>query len=132
MRGIHRSPVNSPHKGPVTRKMFPCDDVIMSVRKMHCKISSAKYRPFYSGRNASIPWLVTQQYIYHGEYGTSTWLSLLLRILRLEPGTLRKIRPFLSFQMATNCGRVTPYDGINLAQLMSCCMLTASHYLNQC
>ena len=23
------SPVNSPHKGPVTRKMFPFDDVIM-------------------------------------------------------------------------------------------------------
>ena len=29
MRGIHRWPVNSPHKGPVTRKMFPFDDVIM-------------------------------------------------------------------------------------------------------
>ena len=28
--GIHRWPVNSPHKGPVTRKMFPFDDVIMS------------------------------------------------------------------------------------------------------
>ena len=27
--GIHRGPVNSPHKGPVTRKMFPFDDVIM-------------------------------------------------------------------------------------------------------
>ena len=27
---IHRWPVNSPHKGPVTRKMFPFDDVIMS------------------------------------------------------------------------------------------------------
>ena len=28
--GIHRRPVNSPHKGPaVTRKMFPFDDVIM-------------------------------------------------------------------------------------------------------
>ena len=27
--GIHRWPVNSPHKGPVTRKMFPFDDVIM-------------------------------------------------------------------------------------------------------
>ena len=25
---IHRSPVNSPHKWPVTRKMFPFDDVI--------------------------------------------------------------------------------------------------------
>ena len=29
MRGIHRRPVNSPHKWPVTRKMFPFDDVIM-------------------------------------------------------------------------------------------------------
>ena len=28
--GIHRGPVNSPHKWPVTRKMFPFDDVIMS------------------------------------------------------------------------------------------------------
>ena len=29
VRGIHRSPVNSPHKWPVTWKMFPFDDVIM-------------------------------------------------------------------------------------------------------
>ena len=29
LRGIHRWPVNSSHKGPVTRKMFPFDDVIM-------------------------------------------------------------------------------------------------------
>ena len=29
VRGIHRWPVNSPHKGPVTQKMFPFDDVIM-------------------------------------------------------------------------------------------------------
>ena len=29
VRGIHRGPVNSPHKGPVTRNMFPFDDVIM-------------------------------------------------------------------------------------------------------
>ena len=28
-RGIHRWPVNSPHKGPVTRRMFPFDDVVM-------------------------------------------------------------------------------------------------------
>ena len=27
--GIHRGLVNSPHKGPVTRKMFPFDDVII-------------------------------------------------------------------------------------------------------
>ena len=29
VRGIHRSPVNSLDKGPVKRKMFPFDDVIM-------------------------------------------------------------------------------------------------------
>ena len=29
VRGIHRWPVNSPHKRPVTRKRFPIDDVIM-------------------------------------------------------------------------------------------------------
>ena len=35
VRGIHRWPVNSPHKGPVTRKLFPYDDVIMGI----CKIN---------------------------------------------------------------------------------------------
>ena len=29
VRGIHRWPVNFPHKRPLTRKMFPFDDVIM-------------------------------------------------------------------------------------------------------
>ena len=29
VQGIHRGPVNSPHKWPVTRKMFPFHDVIM-------------------------------------------------------------------------------------------------------
>ena len=32
VRGIHRGPVNSPHKWPVTRKVFPFDDVIMIPR----------------------------------------------------------------------------------------------------
>ena len=29
VKGIHRWPVNSPHKGPVSRNMFPFDDVIV-------------------------------------------------------------------------------------------------------
>ena len=33
VRGIHRGPGYSPHKWPVTRKMFPFDDVIMLT---HC------------------------------------------------------------------------------------------------
>ena len=34
--GIHRGPVNSPHKWPVTRKMFPFDDVIMHCVEREC------------------------------------------------------------------------------------------------
>ena len=37
VRGIHRWPVNSPHNGPVTRKMFPFDDVIMASKRSHRK-----------------------------------------------------------------------------------------------
>ena len=31
VRGIHQGPVNSPHKWPVTLKMFPFDDVILCI-----------------------------------------------------------------------------------------------------
>ena len=34
VRGIHRWPVNSPHKGPITRKMFPFDAVTMELAAM--------------------------------------------------------------------------------------------------
>ena len=33
VRGINRGPVNSPHKWPLTRKMFPFYDVIMFTYK---------------------------------------------------------------------------------------------------
>ena len=38
--GIHRGPVNSPHKWPVTRKMFPFDDVIMMLQTQICQIQT--------------------------------------------------------------------------------------------
>ena len=46
VRGIYRWPVNSPHKGPVTRKMFSFDDVIMILLEIQtfetvvCEISA--------------------------------------------------------------------------------------------
>ena len=42
VRGIHRGLVNSPHKWPVTRKMFPFDDVIMFTVTPHvCPTATA-------------------------------------------------------------------------------------------
>ena len=35
VRGIHRGPVNSPHKGPVTREMFPFDGVTMKTERSY-------------------------------------------------------------------------------------------------
>ena len=41
VRGIHRWPVNSPHKWPVTRKMFSFDDIIMSMKQYAYKSSTS-------------------------------------------------------------------------------------------
>ena len=40
-------PVNSPHKGPVTRKMFPFDDVIMTNLNSFCNFPSRPYTLAY-------------------------------------------------------------------------------------
>ena len=45
--GIHRGPVNSPHKWPVTPKMFPFDDVIIhwiSIRNKWIKIQMILFK----------------------------------------------------------------------------------------
>ena len=41
VRGIHRSPVNSPHKGPVTRKILSFDNVTM-IKNWRCKAKQSK------------------------------------------------------------------------------------------
>ena len=41
VRGMHRWPVNSPHKWPVTRKMFVFDDVIMGNHELAYRLSAA-------------------------------------------------------------------------------------------
>ena len=40
---IHRGPVNFPHKWPVTRKMFPFDDVIMTKCQMDVCLRPSKH-----------------------------------------------------------------------------------------
>ena len=48
--GIHRRPVNSPHKWPVTRKMFPFDDVIMIIYTSGCLV----YWRMYASLNIDV------------------------------------------------------------------------------
>ena len=60
VRGIHRGPVNSPHKWPVTRKMFPFDDVIMTT--LHLSQNLKKLPGFISLHLT-------------GAFRTPTWIS---------------------------------------------------------
>ena len=75
VRGIHRGPVNSPHKWPVTRKMFPFDNVIM--------YHAAK--PFHSACNPFEDQLPLDQ-IY--TYLIFKWVAMLwLKLRSTEPHT---------------------------------------------
>ena len=62
VRGIHRGPVNSPHKWPVTRKMFPFDDFIMF--KWNFSKTGDNLAPkcqFYGVFVKNYPWLRTSE-----------------------------------------------------------------------
>ena len=53
---IHQRPVNSPHKGLVTRKMFPFDDVIMlGPQELRAPSQYPKRRLFVRSREVSKP-----------------------------------------------------------------------------
>ena len=86
--GIHRGPVNSPHKWPVTRKMFPFDDVIMeNVSLTHPPVVNGCLKhanlalQFWTGTSAMshITSLIMTfwksnyyNYIMSGEYGSNS------------------------------------------------------------
>ena len=77
--GIHRWPVNSPHKGPVTRKRFPIDDVIMHgtlrigilIRHFH-SLLAVNRRHLTSGQNCPREYRSSQTFRmgewYYGYY----------------------------------------------------------------
>ena len=48
VRGIHRWAVNSPHKRPVTQKMFPFDDVIIRNDWLKWNPTRRKFDTFFS------------------------------------------------------------------------------------
>ena len=63
VRGIHRWPVNSPHKGPVTTKMFPIDDVTMAFLALTCR---------YADRGSTLIPAWISSYIHHKMWNAIT------------------------------------------------------------
>ena len=65
VQGIHRGPVNSPHKWPVTRKMFPFHDVIMfQLSEMSQQVGQVNLVTVILGHNTS-PLLFLQTTAIH-------------------------------------------------------------------
>ena len=61
VRGIHRRPVNSPHKWPVTREMFPFDDVIMGFSNWWIPSVSMSWCHHAFGRNSLLATVTYRQ-----------------------------------------------------------------------
>ena len=64
VQGIHRWPVNSPHKWPVTRKIFPFDDVIIESWKYSTHCQSCKYSTDWLSTDYDWLWILTHLLIY--------------------------------------------------------------------
>ena len=89
VREIHRGPVNSPHKWPVTRKMFPFDDVIMNAefgndqtiqgtRSLAAMMMSCFFheKPSHTGEGVSILWniwIFSEYFIQCGLHNRVLW-----------------------------------------------------------
>ena len=84
LQGIHRWPANSPHKWPVTRKLFPFDDVIMvsktlgGVQLWSNLIRYAHNGPFNEPAYFDILGLIFQ--IRAIKFGTNISLNMILNI----------------------------------------------------
>ena len=92
VRGISRWPVNSPHKGPVTQKMFPFDDVIMWLSD-DCNVNR---------RNR------TGKHYLHSE--TGPWLLFSM------PDNCTKLNSHNHIGPHHQCGLATPYGDTGLGQ----------------
>ena len=72
--GNSSGPVNSPHKGPVTRKMFPFDDVIMLWKPTAVTTPTPKFQQYREGMApTSRKWhldsrLIQRSALYRGQY----------------------------------------------------------------
>ena len=60
--GNSPGPVNSPHKGPVTRKMFPFDDVIMQKKPY---LTGVDYWLYVSLAEYQFPYRTTSCWVFH-------------------------------------------------------------------
>ena len=100
--GIHQWPVKSPHKGPVTRKMLPFDDVIMVFPSLHPLLRMVGFYSVWRGKLDTFThmWLLVMMVVNDVSVGI-----LLVVVLATTPppppslSSLRQYSPMHYFQL---------------------------------
>ena len=134
LRGIHRSPVNSPHKAPVTRKKFPFHDVIMTF-------------PI----NGEMRWIHQNSCTKDQRCRVLISLSLAPRncfgeiLIKIQNFSLKNAAENIAREMVAILSRERWVNSLRhsdaiwrqktgsaLAQVMTCCLTAPNHYLKQC
>ena len=95
VRGIHRGLVNSLHKGPVMRKMFPFDDVIIYSLTLQLLFHTCSVIVFFSLEQYSAlpishghfspnnPWETPIACPKRASYGCLSWVQSVTKVLPL-------------------------------------------------
>ena len=98
VREIHRWPVNSPHKRPVTRKMFPFDDVIMK-----CLLNSKSWNIIwkiilllYNRHCATVVWkLLFRLCVIATDVRISLWLEVKKLYMKIKKTDYMRQKKYL-------------------------------------
>ena len=137
-RGIHRGPVNSPHKWPVTRKIFPFDDVIMHSPR---PFSSPWILPLTPLRqrilSASVPPARTPTYLLNDETALQS-STLFLNIfsfvmikanpIAFDPGFVKVFTLYVHLNICATFWPLPPSSGDVITLVGPPCI----HVLNSC
>ena len=91
VRGIHRWPVNSPHKRPVTRKMFPLDGVIMDKTRLLFFVLNVSWN------HVEKRWIITDLYNYltpQSQFLNKYWFTCDTNQWNIIKYKVRKLKSF--------------------------------------
>ena len=126
LKGIQRWPVNSPHKGPVTWKMFPFDDVIMEWQNRAAQCQSMKTmvkhghikNHFISWQSAPCPQISGCGMCKHWSNMVSTNKGLLHDAVHISPKHFKLIFQRVATKHVLNLSwKLSMFHGVYINQL---------------
>ena len=95
VRGIHRWPVNSPHKGPVTRKMFPFEKVIMCLVRQHLNSTPPSAANMHQWIGSALVQIMAWRWIGNKPLSEPMMVNLLMQICVTRPQWVKEHNIYL-------------------------------------